>query len=268
MTSTTRKGSKDVWLGLTQSDAPEDASTAQTLENSDPHSMWVGGHPVWLYPGVRSLHSLRCQKCEYPMSLITQVYAPIGTTERVLYVLGCPNQKCQFYLAFRAQRRLPDDDGKGKSKEAVPSSFATDDDWGDDSTTPSTTAPPKVPVEEEAKPVEIAPPFLDMMMPAYPFVPLDTCTEEEAYRPFHARCDRLMERIRTAGTGETLTNEEATSDPVVNPEYESNPEDKETRKYFKHLDMCGSQVIRWDMGGKPLRLRTISGDTPTHPPCP
>lgn len=57
----------------------------------------VGGHPAWIAP--KGLPPVWCQKCEYKLTFLMQLYACIDEAEfddfhRMLYVFVCLSDKC------------------------------------------------------------------------------------------------------------------------------------------------------------------------------
>eukprot|EP00760_Papus_ankaliazontas_P002428 PhM_4_TR10997/c0_g2_i1/m.80903/K14801/TSR4; pre-rRNA-processing protein TSR4 len=257
----TKKPEDELWLAVASKEVP----TEETL--GDMYGMKVGGHPVWVYPGVRAQHSLRCRVCQAELLLLTQIYAPLGDYDRVLYILGCRNNNCKSFLALRAQRFVAPEDGVvGEGGNVVGETFKEDDDWGDDEEVQQEQQQQED-EEEVAAVVDIfanIEPLHDVRTPAFPATILHPLSEAEATAAYEARVRKEMANVKVEEADAATMN-----DPMINPEYEKGTEeddDKNTARYFKHMDKCKNQVVRWQPNGKQLLIKTE--EIPEPAPCP
>ena len=253
---------KEVWLGLAPAEVePEEEEVEEN--DPDPYVMQLGGHPIWLYPGLRTHTDLRCANalCRRPLQLLAQIHAPLEgfCQERVLYVMCCSQNKCQYYVAYRAT--LPPAPPPPTTTTTTAFDTAGADDWGDGEEEEKAPEPPR-PQTPPPLPT-LPPPHHDRSLPSFRCTWLEPVLEEVAYRGYQRKAEALEQRLRLGPPA--LTPQD---DPdSINPEYESSGDpDRAQRRYFKHMEKCGRQVIRWALGGQPLWLRSEA--VPLNvPPC-
>eukprot|EP00755_Sulcionema_specki_P008125 Sspe_Gene.40075::Locus_19317_Transcript_1_1_Confidence_1.000_Length_1147::g.40075::m.40075/K14801/TSR4; pre-rRNA-processing protein TSR4 len=121
------KGDEWVTLGVA---CPE---WAPTPEETTPYLSKIGGEPLWLHP--ISGRVPKCRLCRRKLFLVAQLCVPVDGIDRILYILACNASPCQLHRgAWLVLRSTVPPVTEEKKDDAGPSgsTFAVDDDWGDD----------------------------------------------------------------------------------------------------------------------------------------
>lgn len=74
-----------------------DVAFNKTDDEPTVEDTFAGGQPIWLHPeSPPSDDLISCKSCSNPMSLIVQAFSPLEDSlyDRVIYVFGCKNDRC------------------------------------------------------------------------------------------------------------------------------------------------------------------------------
>ena len=259
-----------MWLGLARGPQPQEVQI-------DPYESKIGGVVALLRlphsPLFGDDNVAACHACGSPLQLIAQIYAPLGTHDRVLYVFYCANcskgteaaPKKAAVTVFRSQRSAPIVE---EAAPAVQPLFCEDDDWGDDAgpQPPRSIAPQSKPTP---KPVPTPEPLFpgneqlrSSFQAMHPATALELVLEPPKLWLDGATTERLLSDVESKTPG------------VLRPDAESEEKDEETvaekvvRKYIERISRCPTQCIRWDPDGDPLLCRADELPPSAIPRCP
>ncbi|RNF10992.1 pre-rRNA-processing protein TSR4 [Trypanosoma conorhini] len=271
-----------VWLGAPVESAGEDLWSAYTSR--------VGGAAT-LFREATDNAVFHCPKCGdmHAVSLLAQIYAPLGVYDRVLYVLtcsACSTEQSSFCFALRSQNFNPayatasrPTEQPGCMEDGV--LFKEDANWGDgeeeeeeeeDATAKSNRSRARsgtaalatgAPVEDthstEASaalaPSGSRPPIKGAGFPCFA---LDVFEEPPKLRSNSpAFRNQLQDAQKKYGDNVVET--------AVVEEDDEPLQEKRLRKYVERIGRAPSQCVRWAPGKEPLQSSVVAA---TAPPCP
>ena len=269
-----------VWLGV-----PLEEYVPTPAEESDPFFSKIGGFPIWLRPRTGGVDCLECGTST-AVRLVSQIHAPLGVYDRILYVFtcdSCSKDGCCGMFAMRSsvynpsyeqRQRIPcESDGK----EPAGALFEVDDDWGDgEDALPAAAAPPAaVAAASSSCEQPLAPAAAKVVFPLaptgknvgklaaapYPVLALDTIPEPPKEKVDHGSLEdqlRAVDELHGPGAGVI----DMTS---IEEEDEETDDERLLRKFVKRIDRVPSQCLRWCPDSPPLLCR--SERLPKIPVC-
>lgn len=272
-----------VWLGTPVKLSHEELSSSYTSR--------IGGKAV-LFRESEDYTMFCCPNCKEmnKVSLLAQIYAPLGVYDRVLYVLicaACSNEQSSFCFSLRSQNfnqiYVPSlqstNCGGSTEKDAF---FWEDTDWGDGMNEENTenkdadiyqhknknnivnasseVAVHEVYASEKSYPLvcsNLGPPIKGV---CYPCFGLDIFEEpSKSKNKYVAHMEQLHEARQRYG--------DDVVDITIVAEDNEPEHEKRLRKYIERIGRVPSQCVRWGPSKKPLRSSIAPITVPHCPIC-
>ncbi|KAF3792531.1 Programmed cell death protein 2-like [Nymphaea thermarum] len=269
-------------------------------ESSGHYTTKIGGLPDWPLPrqSIRD-ELLKCSVCSGHLSLVAQVYAPIGSSdlnfdERVLFVLACSSPNCGSNpLSWRTLRVQKTNSEAGTTKTVSNSrasastnsdqlgedtwSFGGDDDDGCDGLNLSMAELGKALAEaaaaashgqrrRDAKDRDELheKPGKRVIDPCLPVMPCFYIYIGKESTLQNVSCLSAACSVSTKGSGHFDSAEDKDSWEAEDYEYDRALDvDRTYMKFKKRLDLYPEQCLRYSYGGKPL----LASDQLQEPGC-